>query len=130
MMKKLLYLCALLVSLVLLARERSPLTVAYRRAASYDIFPQHLTSVSLYVVDANNRLVQTKLVEQNDLNAFQGTKLNLEPGDYHIVGIGNQYENTIVENIPSGDRSQIIFRHPNTNGDGAVEGSDPPHLGI
>lgn len=139
MMKKLLYLCALLVSLVLLAScikedytdcERCTLTFSYTGDVSYDIFPQHITSVSLYVFDANNRLVQTKLVEQNDLNAFQGTKLNLEPGDYHIVGIGNQYENTIVENIPSGDMSQIIFRHPNTNGDGVVEGNDPLYLGI
>lgn len=139
MMKKLLYLCALLVSLVLLAScikedytdcERCTLTFSYTGDVTYDIFPQHITSVSLYVFDANNRLVQTKLVEQNDLNAFQGTKLNLEPGDYHIVSIGNQYENTIVENIPSGDMSQIIFRHPNTDGSGVVEGNDPLYLGI
>ena len=138
-MKKLLHLCLTLVSFVLLAScikenyddcERCTLTFSYTGDVTYDIFPEHITSVSLYVFDANNRVVQTKRIEQNELKAFQGTKLNLEPGDYHIVGIGNQFDQTIVENIPSADMSQIIFRHPNTDGSGVVESNDPLYLGI
>ena len=109
-MKKLLYLCLPIISFVLLTGcikeeyddcERCTLTFSYLGDGTSDIFPEKITDVSLYVFDANNRVVQTKRIEQNELKAFQGTKLNLEPGDYHIVGIGNQFDQTIVENIPS-----------------------------
>ncbi|MBQ3212942.1 MAG: FimB/Mfa2 family fimbrial subunit [Alistipes sp.] len=137
MKKLLLYLCMPLVSFVLLTGcikedmddcERCTLTFSYLGDVNYDIFPQHITCVSLYVFDADNRVVQTKRIEQNELKAFQGTKLNLEPGAYRVIGVGNQYDKTVVENVSSSDYSQIIFRHPNA-GKGVVEGNDSLYLG-
>ena len=137
MKKLLLYLCMPLASLVLLAScikedmsdcERCTLTFYYEGDVNYDIFPQHITSVSLYVFDADNRVVQTKRIEQNELRAFQGTKLNLCPGEYRVIGVGNQYDKTVVENVSSRNFSQIIFRHPNA-GKGVVEGNDSLYLG-
>ena len=136
-MKKLLYLCLPLVSFVLLAScikenyddcERCELTFSYTGDVSYDIFQQQITRVSLYVFDADDRLVQTKRIEQNELRAFQGTKLNLSPGNYRVVGVGNVFDKTVVENTSANDMSQIIFRHPNA-GKGVVEGNDSLYLG-
>ena len=107
MKKLLLYLCMPLASLVLLTScikedlsdcERCTLTFFYEGDVNYDIFPQHITCVSLYVFDADNRVVQTKRIEQNELKAFLGTKLNLCPGAYRVIGVGNQYDKTVVEN--------------------------------
>ena len=137
-MKKLFYLCLPLVSFVLLAGcikedytdcERCKLTFSYTGDVSYDIFPQQITSVSLYVFDEDDRLVQTKRIEQNDLKVYQGTKLNLTPGTYRVVGVGNDYNLTDVNNTSAADMSKITFSHPNVARGGVVEGNDSLYLG-
>lgn len=138
MKRLLLYIIMPLVSFVLLTScisenmddcERCKLTFSYLGDVDYDIFPQHITYVSLYVFDANNRVVQTKRIEQNELKAYQGTKLNLEPGAYRIIGVGNTYDKTVVDNVSSTDYSKIIFHHPNAERGGVVEGNDSLYLG-
>lgn len=136
-MKKILYMY-LLASVVLLAScikedyadcERCTLTFSYMGDGTWDVFPEHVTRVSLYVFNDEDRLVQTKLIEQNELKAFQGTKLNLEPGDYRIVGVGNNYAKTEVTNLSSTSMSEIQFHHPNADEGGKVEGNDSLYLG-
>ena len=138
-MKKLLYLVVLLAPLVLLAScikedytdcERCTLTFSYMGDGTWDIFPEKITRVSLYVFNSDDDLVQTKSIEQNDLKAFQGTKLNLEPGNYRIVGVGNAFDKTEVTNLSSSSSmSDVQFHHPNANNGGKVEGNDSLYLG-
>jgi disulfide oxidoreductase YuzD len=73
-MKKLLYLVVLLAPLVLLAScikedytdcERCTLTFSYTGDGTWDIFPEKITRVSLYVFNSDDDLVQTKSIEQN-----------------------------------------------------------------
>ena len=136
-MKRLLYLL-LLAPFVLLAGcikedytdcERCTLTFSYTGDVTQDIFPDHITRVSLYVFDQDQRLVLTKQIEQNELKAFQGTKLNLQPGKYTVVGIGNSFDKTEVSSTSSQDFTQMEFYHPNVKTGGAVEGNDPLYLG-
>ncbi len=136
-MKRFLYLCLPLVSFVLLTScimenyddcERCKLTFSYTGDETYDIFPQQITCVSLYVFDKDNNLVQTKRIEQNDLKAFQGTKLNLSPGTYQVVGVGNDLNLTEVYNASNKNLSETYFRHPNVP-NGLVEGNDSLYLG-
>ena len=136
-MKKFLYLL-LLAPVVLLAScikedysdcERCTLTFSYTGDVTWDIFPEQITRVSLYVFNSEDRLVQTKLIEQNELKAFQGTKLNLEPGDYRIIGIGNSFNKTEVTNLSSTSMSEIQFHHPKADEGGKVEGNDSLYLG-
>ncbi|MBQ8863713.1 MAG: FimB/Mfa2 family fimbrial subunit [Rikenellaceae bacterium] len=139
-MRKLLYLCLPLVSFVLLTScikedysdcERCKLVFTYLGDGSSDVFPNHITSVSLFVFDQNERLVRTKRLEQNQLKAHQGVNFNLEPGKYRIVGVGNDYELTDVSNTDACDMSQIIFHHPNckTRAEGVVQSNDSLYLG-
>jgi hypothetical protein len=83
-MKRLLYILLPIISIVLLSScikekyddcERCTLTFSYLGDGTSDIFPEKITDVSLYVYDAAGVLVQTKHIEQNELKAFQGTKL-------------------------------------------------------
>ena len=138
-MKKLLYLVVLLAPVVLLAScikedytdcERCTLTFSYMGDGTWDIFPEKITRVSLYVFNSDDDLVQTKSIEQNDLKAFQGTKLNLEPGNYRVVGVGNAFDKTEVTNLSSSSSmSDVQFHHPNANNGGKVEGNDSLYLG-
>ena len=139
-MKRFLYLCLPLVSFVLLAScikenyddcERCKLTFSYTGDVDYDIFPKQITCVSLYVYDQNDGLVTTKRIEQNDLAAYQGTKLNLPPGTYRVVGVGNDYDATeIYDADQKRPMSEVTFRHPHALG-GGVEGhgNDSLYLG-
>ena len=109
--------------------ERCTLSFSYTGDSTQDVFAEHITRVSLYVFDADERLIQTKLIEQNELKAFQGTKLNLNPGKYKIVGVGNAYDKTEVTNTSSRDMTKIEFHHPNVPEKGVVEGNDSLYLG-
>ncbi|MBE6225819.1 MAG: hypothetical protein E7121_01840 [Bacteroidales bacterium] len=134
-MKKLLHI-AMLVSIVLLAGcikenyddcERCKLTFSYTGDVNYDIFQQKISCVSLYVFDDKNSLVQTKRIEQSDLKAYQGTKLNLSPGSYRIVGVGNDMDLTEIESAQNHD--QAIFLNPDTKSTNRVVGNDSLYLG-
>ena len=132
--------CLPLVSFVLLAScikenlddcERCKLTFSYTGDVDYDIFPQQIKCVSLYVYDQNDGLVTTKRIEQNDLAKYQGTKLNLSPGTYRVVGVGNDNEATEVYNADlNKPMSEVHFRHPHAY-DGIVDGhaNDSLYLG-
>ena len=109
--------------------ERCTLTFSYTADGSYDVFQNHITDVSLYVFDAEDRLVQTKQINKSDLQAFQGTKLNLRGGTYRIVGVGNNFDKTEINNTSAADMSQIHFNHPNALKSGKVEGNDSLYLG-
>ena len=85
--------------------------------------------MSLYIYDANGTLVQTKHIKQNDLKAFQGTKLQLSKGVYEVVGVGNVFNKTTVTAPAQGNMSDRYFNHPNADNSGKVEGNDSLYLG-
>ena len=128
----------LLASVVLLAScikenyedcERCTLTFSYTGDVTSDIFPEHITRVNLYVFDNEGRLVQTKLLEQNELKAFQGTKLNLSAGTYKVVGVGNGFNKTEVKNLSATDMTEIQLQHPGVDNGTAIESNDSLYLG-
>lgn len=61
-----------------------------------EIFPEKIDKVNLYVYDVNGNLVETILLDRNDLKRSQGTQLNLPAGDYHLVCWGNAYGDTQI----------------------------------
>ena len=137
-MKRLLYLCLPIISIVLLSGcikeeyddcERCTLTFSYVGDGVTDIFPEKITDVKLYVFDANNTLIQTKHITQNDLRAFQGTKLNLKKGTYRVVGVGNSFDKTVINALNNGAISDRSFYHPNADTGANIEGNDALYLG-
>ena len=108
--------------------ETVTLTFSYSGDGTMDIFQDKISSVSLYIYGADGSLHQTKTIEQNSLKAFQGTRLNLSPGSYSIVGVGNAFDKTTVENATERDHSKIWFCNP-AIGKGVVEGNDSLYLG-
>ena len=105
------------------------LTFSYTADGASDVFAQHITDVSLYVYDADDRLVQTKRISHSDLKAFQGTKLNVAHGVYRVVGVGNAFSRTEVKEYNANDMSLNYFSHPNAENGGAIDGNDSLYLG-
>lgn len=144
MKKFILYLCLPLVSFVLLAsciKENMEgcdrcIVFEYYADGETDVFPNHITSVSLYVFDHQNQLVEPSRLggknpirlEQNDLKREQGITLPLNHGVYRLVGVGNDYEKTEVYNANCGEMTNITFRHPGCL-NREVEGNDSLYLG-
>ncbi|MBE6219977.1 MAG: hypothetical protein E7126_08090 [Rikenellaceae bacterium] len=144
MKKFILYLCLPLVSFVLLAsciKENMDgcdrcIVFEYYADGETDVFPNHITSVSLYVFDNENQLVEPSRLggknpirlEQNDLKREQGITLPLNHGVYRLVGVGNDYEKTEVYNANCGEMPNITFRHPDCL-NREVEGNDSLYLG-
>lgn len=144
MKKFILYLCLPLVSFVLLAsciKENMEgcdrcIVFEYYADGETDVFPNHITSVSLYVFDHQNQLVEPSRLggknpirlEQNDLKREQGITLPLNHGVYRLVGVGNDYEKTEVYNANCGEMTNITFRHPDCL-NREVEGNDSLYLG-
>ena len=144
MKKFILYLCLPLVSFVLLTScikenmegcERC-IEFEYLADGNTDVFPNHITSVSLYVFDENDQMVPASRLggqnpirlEQNDLKREQGITLPLNHGKYRLVGVGNDYDKTEVYNASCGNMSQITYRHPDCLSR-EVEGNDSLYLG-
>lgn len=103
-----------------------------------DVFPEYVERVTLYVFDENDQLLTAEqlgrsnpiVLEQNDLQKYQGVKLMLTGGTYRFVALGNQntQQKTEVCNLESGNMADIICRHPDCMAS-EVEGNDPLYLG-
>lgn len=63
-----------------------------------DIFQDRVDSVLMYIYEMpSERLQQTVRISRDELEAFQGVKLRLNPGDYRIVCWGNAGEGSTVD---------------------------------
>lgn len=105
------------------------LSFSYTADGEGDLFARHITDVSLYIYDADDRLVQTKRINSDELATLQGTKLNVEHGTYRVVGIGNALSRTEVKRYDANDMSLNYFSHPNVEGEGLIDGNDSLYLG-
>ena len=88
------------------------LTFTYEGEGASDMFAQHINDVNLYIYDENDRLVQTQHLDHDDLQAFQGARLNVEHGTYRVVAIGNALSLTTTITLPELQiaTEQIAFR--------------------
>lgn len=80
--------------------ERTMIRFSYLGDGISEIFDQRINKVDLYIYDANKNLVQTQSIGKDELKQNHGKRLNIPPGDYYIVCIGNAFLNTeiIAEN--------------------------------
>lgn len=108
--------------------ERCKITFSYVGDGTTDIFPQKVNGVSLYVYDEQDNCLMTRSLDKSALEQYQGVKLNLKPGRYRIVGIGNDFDLTEVSHHDCGDMSGVRFGHPDVEKD-FVPGNDSLYLG-
>lgn len=74
-----------------------------------DIFPEKIHRVDVFVFDTNGSFVKKQSVEKETLSVFPGTELNLDPGIYHIICLGNIYDKTSLSKFIKGSLLSDAF---------------------
>lgn len=87
-----------------------------------DIFPSKIESVSLYVFDQNDKLVEQRVINHAQLSVYQGTQVSLHTGLYQVVCWGNVFANTTI--IQQNDRLTGELSHPNYYTQQPIVGND------
>lgn len=64
-----------------------------------NVFKSNISTVELGIYNDKGALVMTKHISQTELAEFEGVKLALDPGLYHVVGWGNTGNNTHYEGV-------------------------------
>lgn len=94
------------------ACERTNLVFSYVGDGTEQLFSRKIGKVDLYVFNGDGQLVYTKVVEQPELLAYQGTRLRLDAGTYRVVCVGNAFAKTRIDVASMQELSKDIFAHP------------------
>lgn len=106
---------------------RTELLFSYVGDGTSEIFPEKICNVDLYVFDEDNRVVATQELGEASLRARQGTALDLNPGRYRIVCVGNAFEATVIG--PSADAAEAHFSHHGAIDGAVIDGTDSLYWG-
>ena len=87
---------------------------------------EHIEQVHLLVFGQDNRLVQQKVVSL-DACGTCGTGLNLAPGRYGLVAVGNAFENTVLD--APGTLEGLRLAHPAYLAGNPITTNDSLYLG-
>ncbi len=107
---------------------RCTLRFSYVGDGTMEIFQKKIEKVNLYVFDANHKCVVSRTLEQNELKT-QSTKLELSPGTYHAVCVGNAHDATAITDIDCGHYEDMHFTHPCCLSGGVIESNDSLYHG-
>lgn len=110
--------------------ERTSLYFSYQGDGVTQIFRDKIQKVDLYVFDAQNQHILNQTLDRRALEDRQGTKLNLSPGDYQIICIGNAFEDTQITDPKTGAAESIFMAHPNYFSGQDIPGNDSLYMGI
>lgn len=110
--------------------ENVAISFRYEANGEQDVLRQYVDKIDLYVFDTNNRLIDQRAYNQDDLNPSEGApSFRLPQGTYRVVALGNAYDKTQVKDINSGDLAKTYIQHPNWGTASAVEGHDHNYMG-
>lgn len=109
------------------------LDFSYTADGNTQVFNEYIGTVDLYVFDAEGRYVYTRRLEGGELQSRR-TVLDLKPGHYHIVGVGNLGEKDQVRGLTLdryADLTQTVVAHKaeTENADGNPTGDDALYMG-
>lgn len=93
----------------------TPVTIyfEYKADGSENVLPNYIQKIDLYVFDANNQLIDTKIYRQDELtDKGKGHAFRMKSGKYKLVAIGNAYDKTKVVGLDAGNLGQMYMQHP------------------
>lgn len=107
------------------------LTFSYTGDGEDEKFSEAIEKVDLYVFDSGtSELVKTVTYGQDDLKGNTAPDFRLDPGNYVVVAIANDFDRTDVHISEDGDWSKSYFQHPELGrAGGCVDGHDHNYLG-
>lgn len=109
--------------------ERTSLYFSYTGDIREQLFARKISQVNLFVFDAQDQVLQTKTITQNELNDYQGTRLNLEPGNYRVVCVGNVFSNSLIQCVGTKHCGNYRVANPNYFNGGEIRTNDSLYVG-
>lgn len=79
------------------SETNTSLLFTYTGDGGVEIFPSKVERVHLYVFGQENKQMEQLILEKNQLASYQGVKLNLPEGQYHVICWGNVFDKTSVK---------------------------------
>lgn len=76
--------------------ERTIIHFSYLGDGISEIFDRKINKVDLYIYDANKNLVQIESIGKDELRLNHEKRLNIPPGEYYVVCIGNSFLDTEI----------------------------------
>lgn len=76
-----------------------------------DLFAENINQVEVAVFDSKGDFVMRKTITKESLDAFQGVRLNLDPGQYRMVCWGNVTEKVIYPDLTGKNIQDILIEH-------------------
>lgn len=110
---------------------RFSLRFSYTGDGPSEMFGEKIEKVDLYVFDSDNHLVKSESLERRQLGSEPVAHLDLPPGNYSVVSIGNQHDNTAVVGIGDGtpcDMGSVLMGHPCAFDGGRMTGNDSLYM--
>lgn len=111
---------------------RTELFFCYKGDENVQVFKEKVAQVNLYVFDEKDCFIDSKIISRQELSRYQGTSLNLSPGNYRLVCVGNQFENTELRGLASGQEVEpveVLLAHPACFDGTEIPGNDSLYMG-
>jgi len=91
----------------------------------YQNFPQNITRVNIGFFDSNGILAESRQIDKNNLDEFQGIKTGLEPGNYTAICWGNTFDKTLIRGFGIDSKLENgVVTHPNVGTSLPITGND------
>jgi hypothetical protein len=104
-------------------RENVTLLFSLPDAAGNETFANNISAVDVMVYNSAGTYVLTRHVNKDDIAGFQGVRLLLEPGVYHLICWGNAINNTKYNGVENAAVPTVTYAVINAGN--TVDNSDP-----
>lgn len=92
--------------------ERAYIHFSYTGDGEDEILCEKIEEIELYIFDEAHKYVGARIVNKDHLIREQGVRLDLRPGRYKIVCIGNVFEHTLIHHPELIHFDEIRIAHP------------------
>ena len=99
------------------------LLLSYKGDGTTEIFPDKICRVEMFVLDPENRCVNSSILPEEQVKDRTATLPPLAAGDYRIVCLGNTHH-TKVDGIATGDFGRMLFAAGDYFDEKQVAGND------
>lgn len=86
---------------------------SYTGDGTAQIFDQKIEKVDFFVFNSDKRNILIQSVSKSELMQNHGVRLDVPPGDYYILCVGNAFENTLIETEQGADMNKMRISNLN-----------------
>lgn len=80
---------------------------SYTGDGAVQLFDQKIEKVDFFVFNADKRNILTQSIDKSELLRNHGVKLDVPPGDYYILCVGNAFQYTAIETAPGAEMAAM-----------------------